>query len=227
MKKLLISTFAFFLAITLPAQSYNQQVDFGVRAGWGTSSYSNYKSGDIGSAYDFSTWGWGLGMFMQMRVNHLYFQPELFYIKSYIDLTGPVPDDTSVNGDLQLDFSNIQVPLVVGYRTKFEGNALRFGAGLFFNFLVSSKGEYTQTPGSTVPIGEDALNGFNSMSLGARFNLGFDLGDFLFDAHFQSGFSRGEEFATFFGSDLGKATNWGFAVGYKILKSSKKQPNIL
>lgn len=199
--------------------SYDQEVDFGIRVGWGQTTYSNYKGSELADNYDFSTWGWGAGMFLQLRVNHIYFQPEILFIKSYIDLSGPDPDDTSINGDLSLDFSNLQVPLVVGYRFGFGENSLRVGAGLFFNFLMSSKGDLTLTPGGTTPVSDDALSSFNDLSLGWRFNAGFDIGPLLLDAHFQAGFSRGEEFVTYLGADLGNSSNWGFAVGYKLFRN--------
>lgn len=202
------------------APTYDQELDYGIRIGWGKSTFSNYKNSELADAYDFLSWGWGAGAFLQLRVNHIYFQPEILFIKSYIALSGPDPDDNTVDGDLSLDFSNLQIPLVVGYRLKVGKNYLRAGAGLYLNILMSSQGEFILTPGGTTALTNDDLAAFNDLSVGWRFNAGFDIGTFLFDAHFQAGFSRDEEFVTYLGADLGNASNWGFTLGYKIFRKS-------
>jgi hypothetical protein len=184
-------------------------------------NYSNYKRSDLPEGSDLRNFGYSLGGFMQLRVNHIYFQPELLYNHTSTVITAPLVDQPSVIGEVDMNFNSLQVPLVVGYRSSTSGNALRIGGGVFFNFLFNSNGVYKEIPGSSLDIPADFFDGFNNTSMGWRLNIGYDLGPFLFDVAYQESFSKLAEELGRLGADfteLGNETTWLFKVGYKLFR---------
>lgn len=220
MKKILFSFILGVITLSTQAQSYDQEVDFGIRLKYGYTIYSNYKPGNLPAGYDISNNGYGGGIFMQFRVNHFYFQPELNLGFASSSITAPSDDPNIDSQKLDLDFTSVAVPLLIGYRPSFGETSLRFGAGVIFNFLLNTNGELINNPGGSSPVPEDNLKAFNSITLGARFNIGVDIGPILIDVAYQSSFTRlGETFAILGGPDLGKENTWIFGVGYKLFRN--------
>lgn len=222
MKKIILSFIVLALSFSVKAQSYDQEIDFGFRAGYGITNYSEFKRSDLPDGYDLRNYGWGAGAFLQLRVNHIYFQPELLFTRTSTIIAAPLQNNPSIL-EIGMDFNSLQLPLVIGYRTSFEKSALRFGAGPYFNFLMGTGGEYTLANVET-PLPSDFYDSFNEITLGMRFNIGFDVGPLFFDVAWQSGFSRlAEEFDNL-GADfteLGKERTWILAVGYKLISQKK------
>ena len=174
--------------------------------------------------YDLRNYGWGVGAFLQLRVNHIYFQPELLYTHASTVIPSPLPKDPA-NIEIDVNFHSVQIPLILGYRTSFGKNAFRFGGGAFLNFLAGTGGEFTLEPGGTADLPDNFFEDFNTISVGARFNIGYDWGPFSIDAFYQSGFSRLSEEIGLLGGDfneLGKERTWGLGIGYKIKRTKKE-----
>lgn len=220
MKRVLLLLLVFASSTAVFGQTYDTEVDVGVRLKYNITSYSKFKQSDLPDGYDLKTFGYAVGGFLQMRVNHFYFQPELTY--SYIQTTIAAPLENDPNydhGEIELRFNSFQLPLLVGYRTSFDNVALRFGAGPVFTYLFDTNGVLDYTPGAQVDVPEDLLTDFNDFTLSARFGVGLDVGAFLFDVMYEKGFSRlNEEFTIFGGEDLGKESSWVFGVGFKIIR---------
>ncbi len=228
MKKIIIS-FCLLLssAVLSYGQSYDQEIDFGVRAGYGVTNYSNIKRSDLPPDFDYQNYGYAFGIFMQLRVNHIYFQPELLYTNVTSIIMQPLETIPNTTAELDLGFNSLQVPLIVGYRTGFGETAFRIGAGAYFNFLLSNNGKLIIEPGGELPIDDvdpGFLDNFNTLTLGARFNAGLDFGPFMLDVSYQSGFGRLSEEIGNLGGDLtrlGKERTWSFALGYKLIRSRR------
>ena len=64
---------------------YDQEIDFGIRVGYGVTNYSEFKRSDLPDGYDLRNYGYGGGIFMQLRVNHIYFHPSplVYFAHSY------------------------------------------------------------------------------------------------------------------------------------------------
>ena len=110
MKKIVIIFILGVIALTAKAQSYDQEIDFGIRLKYGYTIYSNYKPGSLPAGYDISNNGYGGGIFMQMRVNHFYFQPELNFGFASSSITAPSDDPNIDFQKLDLDFTSLVVP---------------------------------------------------------------------------------------------------------------------
>lgn len=204
---------------------YDQEIDFGIRVGYGVTNYSEFKRSDLPDGYDLRNYGYGGGVFMQLRVNHIYFQPEILFGHVSTVIAAPLPDNNSVTGEIDLNFESVQIPLIIGYRfSPGKKNSFRIGGGIFFNFLLGTSGQYIEKPGDTIDIPSDFFKGFNDLTVAGRFNLGFDAGNFLFDLAYQTGFSRLSEELGQLGIDfkeLGRERSWSLAVGYKFIKTKR------
>lgn len=221
MKKVHLAIALFLLVQSISAQNYNQEVDLGIRAGYTGTTYSEFKRSDLPEGYDLRNYGWGLGAFLQLRVNHIYFQPELLYAHASTVIASPLPNDP-IDIEIDMDFHSVQLPLILGYRTSFGENAFRFGGGAFVNFLLGTGGELILDPGGSADLPSDFFEDFNTITVGARVNLGFDWGPMAFDAFYQTGFSRLAEELALLGNDfneLGKERTWGLSIGYKIIRN--------
>lgn len=108
MKRSVLILAMFFLTFLLPAQSYDQEVDFGIRMGYGITNYSEIKRSDIPDGYDLRNYGYGAGAFLQLRVNHFYFQPELLYMHVSTVIAAPLSQQNPVNAELTMNFNSVQ-----------------------------------------------------------------------------------------------------------------------
>lgn len=223
MKKIIFTVSVLLIFNLAQAQNYDQEVDFGVRVAYDVTNYSEFKRSELPNGYNLANFGYMAGVFLQMRVNHFYFQPELLYNHVSTIIEVPLQNDPA-NAEIDMNFNSIQVPLILGYRTSFGKNALRFGGGIYFDFLMGSNGDFTLGSIATVPLPDDFLEAFNTMRVGSRFNVGFDMGPVFLDLAYQRGFSRLAEELGDLGVDfteLGKETTWVFSLGFKLISNNR------
>ena len=138
MKKLLL--FVLALLIVLPAIS---QVNFGIKAGLSTTSFSMNdvkKIPTTTSSYTIekvkgANYGFHGGIFFRFTISKFYLQPEVLLStrKNEYNLT----DTTGHESIAKQNFTKLDVPIMLG--VKF--GPLRINAGPSFNFLINSPDE--------------------------------------------------------------------------------------
>jgi hypothetical protein len=139
MKKLLL--FVLALLIVLPAIS---QVNFGIKAGLSTTSFSMNDIKSIPSTSASYTvekakganYGFHGGIFFRFTISKFYLQPEVLLStrKNEYNLTN---DTTHITIGVKQNFTKLDVPIMLG--VKF--GPLRINAGPSFNFLINSPDE--------------------------------------------------------------------------------------
>ena len=226
---LTILTICLFSIIAFKAQAqYDTEIDFGLRLKYGITRFSEVDKKEVESqGGDFDANSISFGAFLQLRVNHFYFQPELIINRVSTGLGNNFGSSVTEysHGKYEFNFNSIELPLLLGYRTGFGNAAVRFGAGPMFSYLMSVKGDLLLTrrgDGSieTRPMDQDVLDSFNTISLGARMGIGVDVGPFLVDVMYERAFSKvGEEIASITPVVAGKESSFLIAVGYKLIRS--------
>lgn len=220
----------FCLCIYQVQAQYNTEVDFGLRAKYGITRFSEVDKKEVeADGGTFDAYALSFGMFLQLRVNHFYFQPEMTYQRVKTTLGnefGSTVADYSY-GEYDFTFNSIELPLLLGYRTSFGDVAMRFGGGPMFSYLMSVNGDLNLTRRNggeieTRPVDQDELDAFNELSLGARLGVGADFGPFLIDIMYERAFSKvGEEIATITPVIAGKENSFLIAVGYKLIRAKR------
>lgn len=205
---------------------YDTEIDYGLRFKYGITRFSEIDKKEVESqggtfdAYSLST-----GMFLQIRVNHFYFQPELIYNMVKTNLGNEFGNNPDYSyAEYEFKFNSVELPLLLGYRTNFENSAIRFGAGPLFSYLMNVNGEVllTERNGGSIenqPVDQEELDAFNEITLGARMGVGIDIGPFLIDVMYERVFSKvGEEIASITPVIAGKENSFLIGIGYKLLR---------
>ncbi len=222
-----IVSIAFYIGLMSLGSSafaqYDTEIDLGLRAKYGFTNFSEIDRKEVESqGGTFSAYTLSFGGFLQLRVNHFYFQPELMFSQSITNLGNQLGGGGYDYGEYDFTFNSIELPLLLGYRTSYGDAALRFGAGPMISYLMNVKGELLLEPtgGGSAEIRDlDAatLDAFNDITLGARIGIGIDIGPFLFDVKYERAFSKvGEEIATITPVVAGEESSFLIAVGYKL-----------
>ena len=199
------------------AQTYDTEIDFGLRVKY-LRATRDFKS-DFGGTNSFYDDGVQLGTFLQLRVNHFYFQPELVFSHVQTRIEEPQVDQWE-NVALTVDFNSIELPLFLGYRTNLGSTIFRIGGApiLSYNLSVNAKLTTTTTnrPGPVLVDGfEDA---FDDFTLHSRFGVGLDRGPFILDLMYERGLSKlyEEVIISGQGREVVRQHKWIIGLGYKL-----------
>lgn len=224
MKKLLIIPFLIFMGYNAHAQ-YDTEIDLGLRAKYSIVRFSEISKSEVeAQGGTFESHGISFGGFLQLRVNHFYFQPELIYNRVSTKLGNQLGGGQYNYGEYDFVFHSIELPLLLGYRMKIRDNsALRLGGGPMLSYLMKVNGELYLEPGPEIrEIPQDEIDAFNDLTLGARVGVGFDVGPFLFDVMYERAFSKvGEEIARITPVVAGEEKSFLIAVGYKLKRTKR------
>ncbi len=120
MKKLIVITFALFLAI--PAFS---QISFGIKAGAATTTVPTYNittGANTVAALKDAAWGFQGGVFLRLAVMGIYLQPEVVFATNTYDY-----NVTTVTGPslVKQQFNRLEIPVLLGFKL----GPLRINAG--------------------------------------------------------------------------------------------------
>ena len=217
--RILISTAFLFLTGFKASAQYDTEIDFGLKFNYVRTSLNLSEGLDQFTDGGHDN-GYQLGAFLRIRVNHIYFQPELLIADTRSVLTAPtigVWNDVEV----QFDFVSVEVPLMIGYKL----GPARLMVGPVFSFLADTETAIgTSTTGVPGPTLRDGVEeAFNTISLQARFGAGVDVGKFSFELMYEYGLSRlyEEILLTGFGDAVKKQNEWVVGVGYRFIKLKK------
>ncbi|HOF98188.1 MAG: PorT family protein [Paludibacteraceae bacterium] len=186
MKRFIYSAVMLFFSV-----SVFSQIDFGVKAGYNSSVGLNELSSVTSGNYNVDSIradvknNFQLGVFGRLNFGKIYFQPELLYTMGKKEYTVTLQDtqNQSASYDKVVNISNIEVPLLVGYKVidliKMVNVRVFAGPKLTFNAGSSLKFENLKNI-TAAELEKDVKNA----QLGLEAGLGVDVLKFTLDARF-------------------------------------------
>jgi opacity protein-like surface antigen len=166
MKKIILSSL-FFLAVSL---TYAQKAKFGIKGGLNSSNFS----GDTDDTDFKSRFGFNLGAFASIKLSKkITLQPEILYSTQGAkasNVTMIIYDDILMNGDIKVDLSYINVPVMVKY---YVADKFNLEVGPQIGFLASAESS-TQYNGYSETVNKDIKDSFESVDFGLNFGAGYD-----------------------------------------------------
>lgn len=183
MRKLILSTAFFFLALTVKAQ----EVDFGLRAGVNLFdvSISEFKNSN-GMVQSIKggdqKLGYHAGIYGQFSIATFFVRPELLYTfqNSEIQYT----DNGGTEKTLEIDYSRFDIPVIVGAKL----GPIRLGVGPVASFAIS------KPDGAFNKSLKDATFGYQA-------GIGVDLAGFSIDLRYEGALSKYAESVTIDGQN--------------------------
>ena len=175
MKKILL-TVSFLACVVL---TFGQTLDFGVKAGFNTSSIAGSLN-NVSSSFK-SRSGSNIGIFARLGGSKLYLQPELLYAtkNSSFDATVSL-GQTSTN---TIKIHTIQIPVLLGYK--------------LLDLKLASIRAFTGPAGSFVTSGsitninaQEVKDNLNSMNWAWQLGAGVDVLKFTLDVRYEMGMNN-------------------------------------
>jgi hypothetical protein len=207
MKKIIVFSIAFFMALTM-----NAQFSIGPKVGY-TSSKLSIDQSDISSSFKNS---FMFGAFVRLG-NKLYIQPEVNWYTSG-SVFKPVQIGSLSPFEQEITLSNVQIPLFVGLELiDLKLVKLRATAGPTANFVINKTIETFDGSNYTDPIKESDIN---DIHWGFQFGAGVDVLMLTLDVQYVMGLSNLIETINIDSRDvIFDSKNNGFVVtlGWKIL----------
>jgi len=186
MKKIIYSAVMLFFSV-----SVFSQIDFGVKAGYNSSVGLNELSSVTSGNYNVDSIradvknNFQLGVFGRLNFGKIYFQPELLYTMGKKEYTVTLQDtqNQSASYDKVVNISNIEVPLLVGYKVidLIKMVNVRVFAGPKLTFNAGSSLKFENLKNITV---DELEKDVKNAQLGLEAGLGVDVLKFTLDARF-------------------------------------------
>jgi len=191
MKKFLLST-ALLIAVCISA---NAQFSLGIKGGV---NYSTINSDNLKSS---SVAGYQAGLFARIGTS-LYLQPEV-----YVSSTGGhfQSNDNAYSGNVK--FTNLNVPLLVGYKFGPSNLNFRLMAGPIYTSVLNRDESVSQNFSAAY----NDFGHYRSSTLGYQAGFGVDIGSITADLRYEGNL-------TDINPDFGQRQNlWALSIGFKIL----------
>ncbi|MBB3054749.1 porin family protein [Mucilaginibacter gotjawali] len=191
MKKVLLST-ALLIAVCISAKA---QFSLGIKGGV---NYSTINSDNLKSS---SVAGYQAGLFARIGTG-LYLQPEV-----YVSSTGGhfQSNDNAYSGNVK--FTNLNVPLLVGYKFGPSNLNFRVMAGPIYTSVLSRDESLSQNFSTAY----NDFGHYRNSTLGYQAGFGVDIGAITADLRYEGNL-------TDVNPDFGQRQNlWALSVGFKIL----------
>jgi hypothetical protein len=186
MKRFIYSAVLLFFSV-----SVFSQIDFGVKAGYNSSVGLNELSSVTSGNYNVDSIradvknNFQLGVFGRLNFGKIYFQPELLYTMGKKEYTVTLQDtqNQSASYDKVVNISNIEVPLLVGYKVidLIKMVNVRVFAGPKLTFNAGSSLKFENLKNITV---DELEKDVKNAQLGLEAGLGVDVLKFTLDARF-------------------------------------------
>ena len=191
MKKVLLCT-AFLIAVCISAKA---QYSLGIKGGvnYSTINSDNLKSSGVA--------GYQAGLFARIGTG-LYLQPEV-----YVSSTGGhfQSNDNAYSGSVK--FTNLNVPLLVGYKFGPSNLNFRVMAGPIYTSVLSRDESLSQNFSTAY----NDFGHYRNSTLGYQAGVGVDIGAITADLRYEGNL-------TDLNPDFGQRQNlWALSVGFKIL----------
>ena len=173
MKKLLLVVLFIGFFSSLSAQEFTLGPRFGLSSTKIDFDSNNLIPGDAQTGYH-------VGLFTRLSFGGFFVQPEILYAKTNgtFQINRPQPGGGTGNNSFSQDFNRLDIPVMLGLR--------------FFKFLRLQAG-----PIASIDINSDLKDAsntiqnadYNKATLGYQAGVGFDIGNLIVDAKYESSFS--------------------------------------
>ena len=198
-----------------------QLPNIGIRGGLTTSKLSTNLSENFASENQLGYQG---GVFVRLKFNKLYIQPEAIYNHRSTKLEYEVVpvldyDNQKVGAKTSMKIGTVDVPVLVGfYLVKSKMFNLRIFAGPEISFASSKSVEYQYTTGDGADFNGEVVDpitvdDFNQTTWYMQAGAGVDVLFFTFDVRYEKGLSD-----LYNKSDFNFKNNvWVFTLGFKFI----------
>jgi len=190
MKKIILST-AFLLAVCISAKA---QFSLGIKGGvnYSTINSDNLKSSGVA--------GYQAGVFARFG-NSFYLQPEV-----YVSSTGGHFESNDNNYSGNVKFTNLNVPLLLGYKFGPKNLNFRVMAGPIYTSLMNKNESLSQN----FNVAYNDFGHYRSSTLGYQAGAGVDIGAITADLRYEGNL-------TDVNPDFGQRQNlWALSIGFKF-----------
>jgi hypothetical protein len=191
MKKFLLSA-ALLVAVCISA---NAQFSLGIKGGV---NYSTINANQFNSS---SVAGYQAGIFARVG-GGIYLQPEL-----YLSSSGGQFTSNDNNYSAHVRFTNLNVPVLVGFRFGAKNLNFRVMAGPDFNYIMNTNDSFSQNFNTAY----NDFGHYKNSTLGYQAGFGVDIGPITTDLRYQGSLNDIDQ-------NYGQRPNlWALSVGFKIL----------
>ncbi len=195
--KNLLFTFA-FLSFALSA--FSQDFTIGPKVGISQTtldlSKENFESGD-------AKFGYHVGLFSRIGFGGFFVQPEILYTQTKAQFSFEEMGSSS-SSEFESSFNRLDVPVMVGFKLF---NFLRLQAGPIASFDVNSE---------LKDAGDDVRNAdFKKSTIGYQAGLGFDIGNLIIDAKYESSLGNISDNMGNYETDH-RLNQWILSLGFRL-----------
>lgn len=197
MKKIISVSCFVLLAVTTFAQL--PSFHLGLKTGINMASLK----GNVGD--ESNRLGYQAGVWARVGGAGFYVQPEVYLGSKGGEFGSIQQDGTTYEGDAKVNFTTLDIPVLVGNKFGFEKLNFRIMAGPVVSFLLNkdSKENYA--------VATDFDN-YKNQTIGVQTGAGVDLGNLSFDLRYEKGLSNIDKS----GKYDQKQNLWHLSLGYKI-----------
>lgn len=197
MKRIFLSIFFLAALVFSSSSSFAQlipSIQFGIKGG---ANFSNIKDIDLKSS---SRSGYLVGVWARLGGAGVHFQPELYLTSKGAELS----NDGKID---RMDFTTLDLPLLLGTRIGFGPVAARIQVGPVISFVMDKNDSFLENI-SVVGDFKDYKNQTTSLTAG----LGFDIAKLRADLRYEHGVS--DVFKN--NEDNGRMSLWTVGIGYRL-----------
>ncbi|WP_256010975.1 porin family protein [Desertivirga xinjiangensis] len=197
MKKLITTTVILLTAFAVRAQL--PSFDLGLKAG------VNLATLQADWASTENRLGYQVGAWARVGGAGFYVQPEV-YLGSKGGKFGNIDaDGTTVSGSGKVNFTTLDIPVLLGNKIGMDKLNIRFMAGPIVSFILKNDFEENYNMGTNV-------NDYKNQTIGAQLGAGVDVGNISVDLRYEKGLSNIEKS----GKYDQKQNLWHLSLGYKL-----------
>lgn len=189
------------LCLAISIQSFAQlpSFDLGLKAGVNLASLkADWADTENRLGYQAGAWArfGGVGF---------YVQPEI-YLGSKGGKFGTIEQNgTSVNGEGKVNFTTLDIPVLLGNKIGLDKLNVRFMAGPVVSFLLKNDLDENYNMGTN-------FNDYKNQTIGAQLGAGVDVGNITLDLRYEKGLSNIDKS----GKYDQKQNLWHLSLGYKL-----------
>lgn len=198
MKKLITTTFILFLT-TFAVRAQLPSFDLGLKAGVNLATLqADWTSTENRLGYQVGAWA-------RVGGAGFYVQPEV-YLGSKGGKFGNIDaDGTTVSGSGKVNFTTLDIPVLLGNKIGMDKLNIRFMAGPIVSFILKNDFKENYNMGTNV-------NDYKNQTIGAQLGAGVDVGNISVDLRYEKGLSNIEKS----GKYDQKQNLWHLSLGYKL-----------
>ena len=197
MKRITLTSFLLLIAVTTFAQlpSFN----LGLKTGINLASLK----GNVGE--ESNRLGYQAGVWARVGGAGFYVQPEVYLGSKGGEFGSIQQDGTTYEGDAKINFTTLDIPVLLGNKFGFDKLNFRIMAGPVISFVLNKDAK------ENYEVATD-FNNYKNQTIGLQTGAGLDLGNLSFVLRYEKGLSNIDKS----GQYDQKQNLWHLSLGYRI-----------